>query len=66
VRRILYYVIGTGLVFYGWQHYRQARFAAESEATAETAPAADPASLALERPDGAGGIPCEKQWCGRH
>jgi len=47
MRRILYYVIGTVLVFYGWHHYRQARFTEE-----ETASAPDPAALAVERPAG--------------
>jgi len=46
VRRILYYVIGTGLVFYGWHHYRQLRFGAEE--------VADPATLAVEQPADAG------------
>ena len=55
MRRILYYVIGAGLVFYGWHHTRQARFAAE-DATA-SAPA--PAELTVERPDADPGFRCD-------
>ena len=45
MRRILYYIIGIVLVFYGWHHYRQARFTAEQMASAP-----DPAALALRSP----------------
>lgn len=51
MRRILYYVIGTILVFYGWHHYRQAQFAAGQDPSA--APAPDPATVAVEQPIGA-------------
>jgi hypothetical protein len=59
VRRILYYVIGAGLVFYGWHHYRQAQSGAEADALAETGPANDPPALAVERPDGDAAYSCD-------
>jgi len=49
MRRILYYVIGTALVFYGWRHYREGLSAAEADSVVAAAPAPDPAALAVER-----------------
>src|SRR4051812_3504927 len=58
MRRILYYVVGTGLVFYGWHHYRQTQLAADADPASVAAPGPgtaaaappDSAALAVERP----------------
>lgn len=48
MRRILYFLIGTGLVVYGWHHYRQGQRIAEDGAPPASSP--DPATLTVERP----------------
>ena len=55
MRRTLYFLVCSGLVFWGWHRYRQAQFMAEAESPAD----AEPAALAVERPDGDPGYRCD-------
>lgn len=52
MRRILPYVIGAGLVFFGWQKYREK--IEEASGGGEGAPAQALANLPVERPDNPG------------
>ena len=56
MRRILYYIVGTALVFFGWHHVRQGPYVVD-----EDVPVAPPAAetLAVERSDSDPGYRCD-------